>query len=211
MPTRGTTASSDYAGLVAHFNPRAHEGHDSVKVTCTLIFNISIHVPTRGTTLPASGMFQWMNFNPRAHEGHDPHTRLHDSSSLHFNPRAHEGHDARVMREFGTLAISIHVPTRGTTIPAGVSLPERDFSPRAHEGHARAGNTWSLPCRNFNPRAHEGHDLRSAYPMQPRVFQSTCPRGARLARSASAVCPVNFNPRAHEGHDLRCRPSTMCL
>ena len=33
------------------------------------------------------------------------------------------------------------------------------------------------------------------------IFQSTCPRGARLFRVFFAKRLPNFNPRAHEGHD----------
>ena len=33
-------------------------------------------------------------------------------------------------------------------------------------------------------------------------FQSTCPRGARLCRRQHHPCILYFNPRAHEGHDF---------
>ena len=35
---------------------------------------------------------------------------------------------------------------------------------------------------NFNPRAHEGHDHTSSQISTQSLFQSTCPRGARLSR-----------------------------
>ena len=76
---------------------------------------------------------------------------------------------------------------------------------------------------DFNPRAHEGHDLFLHGYHQQQVFQSTCPRGARLKHLLisihvnisihvptrgtttgdirSAGCNRDFNPRAHEGHD----------
>ena len=43
------------------------------------------------------------------------------------------------------------------------------------------------------------------------LFQSTCPRGARLCSPACLIRDTNFNPRAHEGHDAadtECRMST---
>ena len=53
--------------------------------------------------------------------------------------------------------ISIHVPTRGTTL---------------------IDKLWFID-NNFNPRAHEGHDVPHRAVRWIMVFQSTCPRGAR--------------------------------
>ena len=50
VPTRGTTFSHSFCRRADNFNPRAHEGHDSIRRS-------------------APGRF--LNFNPRAHEGHD--------------------------------------------------------------------------------------------------------------------------------------------
>ena len=97
---------------------------------------ISIHVPTRGTTglsnhlasdvrfqstcprgarryVPAS-LYRKVYFNPRAHEGHD-FAALTFFFTINFNPRAHEGHDDNDSKLELKIAISIHVPTRGTT------------------------------------------------------------------------------------------------
>ena len=100
------------------------------------------------------------------------------------------------------------------------------FNPRAHEGH----DPWVLhrfKCiLHFNPRAHEGHDFSMIFSEAVFVFQSTCPRGARLSccvlllppaisihvptrgttsAAAAITRPFYFNPRAHEGHDTRPR------
>ena len=77
---------------------------------------ISIHVPTRGTTPYLECKFTGTDFNPRAHEGHDVAAAAAVSAAVHFNPRAHEGHDARLAIFSEADGISIHVPTRGTTI-----------------------------------------------------------------------------------------------
>ena len=99
---------------------------------------ISIHVPTRGTTniqsfVDVSLLFQstcprgarrsaccphsgYSDFNPRAHEGHDVLLYVFVDAELDFNPRAHEGHDLKLKLLIVSTSISIHVPTRGTTI-----------------------------------------------------------------------------------------------
>ena len=99
------------------------------------------------------------------------------------------------------------------------------FNPRAHEGHdpCRSNTPWQR--QSFNPRAHEGHDPFGIVSVPVlELFQSTCPRRARLSSATWEVSPSNvsihvptkgttpqascfafpsdcFNPRAHEGHD----------
>ena len=36
---------------ISNFNPRTHEGYDSISPCSVAIVNISIHVPTKGTTI----------------------------------------------------------------------------------------------------------------------------------------------------------------
>ena len=50
VPTRGTTIKLAAGYVCKDFNPRAHEGHDSIPLRYWDAFVISIHVPTRGTT-----------------------------------------------------------------------------------------------------------------------------------------------------------------
>ena len=83
---------------------------------------ISIHVPTRGTTSSLPLLQAFTYFNPRAHEGHDPAECIPAESCLYFNPRAHEGHDAESNQGGDMVSISIHVPTRGTTLKLIISL-----------------------------------------------------------------------------------------
>ena len=206
VPTRGTTSwledvrSEFYFNPRAHeghdirlfsleilpnyFNPRAHEGHDSAKVINPSPIIISIHVPTRGTTRRCSCWITFGNFNPRAHEGHDSVEGELPLPCFQFQSTCPRG--ARLScHPFSPPAcnISIHVPTRGTTMSAPHAAPNSYFNPRAHEGHDlhRIKQQQHLH-HHFNPRAHEGHDLFPALPS--RTFR-------------------NFNPRAHEGHDKK--------
>ena len=118
-------------------------------------------------------------FNPRAHEGHDvwattvasrtifqstcPRGARHPYEDIHpyhnqFQSTCPRGARRNLCMCILPGRISIHVPTRGTT--------RRYAHPRRFA--------------NFNPRAHEGHDtVRLSRPMR-LIFQSTCPRGARL-------------------------------
>ena len=100
-------------------------------------------------------------------------------TTSNFNPRAHEGHDAFTRMCDHMPEISIHVPTRGTTVSV---YPSR----------------FSTVFQSTCPRGARQKDMS---PIADTQFQSTCPRGARhtLARTRSDL--RNFNPRAHEGHD----------
>ena len=97
------------------FNPRSHEGNDTAT-------NISLHFP--------------LDFNPRSHEGNDESPHAHYKKVAHFNPRSHEGNDSdSVYSSIGTM-ISIHVPTRGTTVlVTNYKQKKYDFNPRSHEGN----------------------------------------------------------------------------
>ena len=157
VPTRGTTDHGESVQLPSDFNPRAHEGHAPLFLPSSFLRAISIHVPTRCTTqllridTLASG-FQstcprgarrmhadiqpgYPDFNPRAHEGHDPSSSSKRFVLGYFNPRAHEGHDSRLRVSNRRMSISIHVPTRGTTVFSFSMAKARYFNPRAHEGH----------------------------------------------------------------------------
>ena len=82
---------------------------------------------------------RWYGFNPRSHEGNDICRRRPLMQDMCFNPRSHEGNDHRgdifqvLIRKFQSTfprgerhrrsdreryckAVSIHVPTRGTTL-----------------------------------------------------------------------------------------------
>ena len=140
----------------------------------------------------------------------------------YFNPRAHEGHDTNSSYLRQVSLISIHVPTRGTTVKISSLITSSLFQSTCPRGARRTrdieylyvyisihvptrGTTCSgfgaLLLQYFNPRAHEGHDLLCGRLSLIFGFQSTCPRGARLNTMMNVKKNVHFNPRAHEGHD----------
>ena len=107
-------------------------------------------------------------------------------SRWYFNPRAHEGHDFIGTESNSCQDISTHVPTRGTT-----SCPPLVFCVTISIHVPTRGTT--VPGVAWFPG---------------RVFQSTCPRGARRTPNLCRDRRGNFNPRAHEGHDIRYAGST---
>ena len=103
-----------------------------------MIWPVSIHVPTRGTT---GGRDQRRTdnagFNPRSHEGNDGVTCGMSGMYMGFNPRSHEGNDEDERRQNARKwYVSIHVPTRGTTLIGGrTQTMAICFNPRSHEGN----------------------------------------------------------------------------
>ena len=98
------------------------------------------------------------------------------------------------------------------------------FNPRSHEGSDEKSACFGTICGYFNPRSHEGSDMfGNFFRKDNSVFQSTLPRGERLAAIAGISTPVifqstlprgerrylcqqdsyliYFNPRSHEGSD----------
>ena len=109
----------------------------------------------------------------------------HRPTGRRFNPRAHAGRDAgRMGAGDGRRLVSIHAPTRGATSGTNRMQRLRQVSihaPTRGATHARVARLEGRTC--FNPRAHAGRDPRHP-PASARScrFQSTRPRGARLAR-----------------------------
>ena len=86
------------------------------------------------------------------------------------------------IRDAGSnMRISIHVPTRGTTIAHFNQSPAQMY---------------------FNPRAHEGHDSLVRHRMGLSQFQSTCPRGARLNRERYVPYKCQFQSTCPRGARL---------
>ena len=107
-PTKGATISGSISGfLICYFNPRSHEGSDTLD----------------------TGDPSWCpNFNPRSHEGSD-YDRLRSSRQYtDFNPRSHEGSDVRSSLMCGMSQISIHAPTKGATFTIEIEKSMRDIS-----------------------------------------------------------------------------------
>ena len=73
-------------------------------------------MPTRGTTLVFASSLISVEFQFTCPRGArlNLHLGLRDFS--YFNSRAHEGHDLEIAMKIWKILISIHVPTRGTTL-----------------------------------------------------------------------------------------------
>ena len=160
-----------------YFNPRAHEGHDIWIKDHNVSPKISIHVPTRGTTCSCF----W------------------SGNTISFQSTCPRGARRRILLEYGQYFISIHVPTRGTTQAICNKVKMWYFNPRAHEGHDAHKLSYIVTPIDFNPRAHEGHDARFEFVYMFHLFQSTCPRGARLAVPPETVLPLIFQSTCPRG------------
>jgi len=179
-PVQSRTAATEL-----RFNPRAHVGRDYLQGN-----------PHR----PGA------SFNPRAHVGRDLAKYWTRARLRRFNPRAHVGRDVLprllgqgveqvsihaptwgatdgIIDRLQRFLVSIHAPTWGATKTAEPALRLLDVSIHAP--------TWGATDHlmdqiedifSFNPRAHVGRDRgRGQHRWRKRRFQSTRPRGARLA------------------------------
>ena len=191
-------------GELIRFNPRARVGRDVVRRRVRYIptrFNPRARV---GRDLLNDRRIAWLNefqsTRPRgarrlgigglSHDGdvsiHAPawgatvNRRWRGCRMIRFNPRARVGRDAIPrLPGHGTAAVSIHAPAWGATCTGGVLSP---------------------PGACFNPRARVGRDparLRSVY--STGTFQSTRPRGARLACPGQDSCLIPFQSTRPRG------------
>ena len=122
------------------FNPRSHEGNDAgilSSETGYKSFNPRSH--EGNDCLISSHIIDGTGFNPRSHEGTDfdlgeqieEEKRFQSTfprgerrmpmvnarkNKVSFNPRSHEGNDDQLSAVGDKITVSIHVPTRGTTL-----------------------------------------------------------------------------------------------
>ncbi len=83
------------ARVMVCFNPRLHEGGDSLRAAARCRQCAFQSTPPRGRRLNPHGA--WLDpagFNPRLHEGGDQAASRGTLSGTGFNPRLHEGGDA---------------------------------------------------------------------------------------------------------------------
>ena len=190
--------------ISTNFNPRSHEGSDSLpQPSCTSVMVFQSTLPRGERPISTSSGRPSINFNPRSHEGSDRGNLPDDFVQLYFNPRSHEGSDGFPRRPMiprsafqSTLprgerriildkkgvnkVISIHAPTRGATMAGEKISVEWVISIHAP---TRGATQFSLKNR------------------QRVQFQSTLPRGERRRTVQSGIHKRNFNPRSHEGSD----------
>ena len=165
------------------FNPRSHEGSDSIlRVDFFLHLQfqstlprrerpsapyvngapakISIHAPTKGATVEVHFSTQETgDFNPRSHEGSDEslgYILTESGISIHAPTKGATnqcGNPSEIQK------ISIHAPTKGATgYPYKFCKRKRNFNPRSHEGSDHHFSNLVSHNTNFNPRSHEGSD-----------------------------------------------------
>ena len=145
---------------------------------------------------------------------------------LYFNPRSHEGSDEDGSSLTAvTIGISIHAPTRGATVSAGISLSERRFQSTLPQGERLMAEVKDAGLKlfqstlpqgerllwialnvnkkiHFNPRSHKGSDyIDDGISGIHAEFQSTLPQGERPRQRWYRRCPRYFNPRSHKGSD----------
>ena len=183
-----------------------HGARHSWCVFCSSSHGISIHVPARGTTRQTRRLTCRSQISIHVPARGTTSENWGSIEVVHnFNPRARTGHDINPWLKTQGYEISIHVPARGTTQPVAQDSRLRDFNPRARTGHDRVGGGTECGPEDFNPRARTGHDLcrrlifaivsyfnprartghdaaRKAALTSGKIFQSTCPHGARLFR-----------------------------
>ncbi len=120
-------------------------------------------------------------FNPRPHEGSDSFSVALISRRCLFQstpPRGERPHRAHNLRR---VDVSIHAPTRGATSMAASWLMLSIVSIHAPtRGATSVIRGYSL-LKCFNPRPHEGSDRAWLVLQREMEFQSTPPRGERLA------------------------------
>ena len=104
----------------------------------------------------------------------------------------------------GTLTISIHVPTRGTT-PNEARNGVFSISIHVPTRGTTTSDAIDTAAGKFQSTCPRGARLPPCFLGIWSIFQSTCPRGARPNIGIPPRFFEDFNPRAHEGHDLLVR------
>jgi len=125
-----------------------------------------------------------MSFNPRARVGRDAFSFAFFISSIAFQSTRPRGARQEWQEyERAVLDVSIHAPAWGATFSVpdykllpGVSIHAPAWGATLHFLHKRGAH------RRFNPRARVGRDTKEVFmAILSIAFQSTRPRGARLA------------------------------
>jgi len=222
-PAGGATRADTQTLNGLCFNPRARGGRDSfygcvdgckpfqstrprgARRWLDLVFDdleVSIHAPAGGaTTLAVNNLFA-SRFNPRARGGRDSLYQAVKCRSM-FQSTRPRGARRIYFERPAKVVVSIHAPAGGAT------------------------RVWDTCTRLFcfNPRARGGRDSRKITDYSSITFQSTRPRGARLALNivryltfvsihapagGATIChsqnlpDPRFNPRARGGRDTHC-------
>ena len=141
------------------FNPRTHEGCDTISFIFTSFFS---------------------SFNPRTHEGCDLTSFVQTEGMTCFNPRTHEGCDFQFELHCLLSVVSIHAPTRGATtispfsyisVLVSIHAPTRGATADTADSSTQSGVSIHAPTR--------GATISLKSIQWKLKFQSTHPRGVR--------------------------------
>ena len=170
---------------------------------------VSIHAPTWGATRSSAFCpFAITSFNPRAHVGRDRGNvvgvvavRLFQST----RPRGARREGVQYLA--GLVVVSIHAPTWGATGYKSNILFTKDVSIHAPTWGATLFGYTALPnSMLFQSTRPRGARLASSgYHTARFLFQSTRPRGARLAYCCCVSPPLSFQSTRPRG----ARPSPL--
>ncbi len=195
-----------------HFNPRSLVGNDYIPVGTYTIVEISIHVPSWGTTI----------FTRR-----QPPCILFQSTF----PRGERRQLRKILHK--TKQISIHVPSWGTTQCLANTRRMRLFQSTFPRGERRRRWICSTEEGNFNPRSLVGNDRRLRQDIRllgisihvpswgttgdfartsgSWAFQSTFPRGERLARLGKFGWTALFQSTFPRGERRQIFTNILCF
>ena len=166
------------------FNPRTHEGCDS---------------------LPMSFLMLPLGFNPRTHEGCDEASVGAGGKDERFQSTHPRGVRLAESREIMIPdKVSIHAPTRGATKYIGKLIIAIMFQSTHPRGVRLVKLVYIVRRKVFQSTHPRGvrRVFLSDYLCMMR-FQSTHPRGVRPITQPFVSLFVCFNPRTHEGCDRR--------
>ena len=173
---------------------------------------ISIHVPSWGTTSMLAGCGKAYPFQSTFPRGERRFLRGGSRLVSYFNPRSLVGNDEQAEARQWQHAISIHVPSWGTTactsIETGVDLFQSTF-PRGERRQLRKILHKTKQISIHVPSWGTTQCLANTRRM--RLFQSTFPRGERRRRWICSTEEGNFNPRSLVGNDRRLRQDIRLL
>ena len=144
---------------------------------------ISIHVPSWGTTSMLAGCGKAYPFQSTFPRGERRTGGSQAVAACNFNPRSLVGNDGLHFHRDWRRFISIHVPSWGTTaVKKNTSQDETDFNPRSLVGNDEGGGFAPLKKVISIHVPSWGTTGDFARTSGSWAFQSTFPRGERLAR-----------------------------
>ena len=123
-------------GLDLYFNPRSHKGNDISRALSMILlidFNPRSH---KGNDHGRTENWTWTSyFNPRSHKGNDPPLIFYKITPGRFQSTFPQGERRYVYYyDDERVSISIHVPTRGTTVLDGKEDVKNGFQSTFPQG-----------------------------------------------------------------------------